>query len=178
MALMKDPSLLAVLDRLNEDLGDEAFAIVDHWDADLCAVGVAKPSDHARLVYISTWPPADHVLAASLMWRSLSPKGDEQLGPCVHSVAGARSLTTTVPALLPQRGWRATPLGRHGLEVLGLGVRRGDGALGGHGLVVHAQVPSRVPSRGGATPRTMGSCRTRLHSAAMGEGTSCPSPST
>ena len=59
----KDDSVLRVLDRLRSDLGDDAFDVVDHWDADLCAVGVARPSDHRFLVYISTFPPENGVLA-------------------------------------------------------------------------------------------------------------------
>ncbi len=39
------------------DLGKGAFAVVDHWEADLCAVGLARPSDERFLIYLSTWPP-------------------------------------------------------------------------------------------------------------------------
>lgn len=70
---MKDLSLLAVIDRLGEDLGDEAFAIVDHWDADSCTVGVADPSDHARLVYISTWPPENGVTSFACEFPAADP---------------------------------------------------------------------------------------------------------
>ena len=51
--LDKDPAILAVLRRLSERLGRDAFDIVDHWEPDLCAVGIASPRDHAILVYIS-----------------------------------------------------------------------------------------------------------------------------
>lgn len=50
----KDHSILALIAQLRADLGDDQFDIVDHWDGDLCAIGVAKPSDHALLAYIST----------------------------------------------------------------------------------------------------------------------------
>lgn len=53
----KDESIRRVLDRLRRDLGDHAFDVVDHWEADLCAVGVARPSDQRFVVYISTFPP-------------------------------------------------------------------------------------------------------------------------
>ena len=49
----KDESIRATLDLLSERLGRSAFDIVDHWDADLDAVGIARPSDHRYLVYFS-----------------------------------------------------------------------------------------------------------------------------
>jgi hypothetical protein len=56
VALTKDPSLLAVLDRFAEVLGDKAFAIVDHLGCRRVCYRCGGPADHARLVYISTWP--------------------------------------------------------------------------------------------------------------------------
>jgi hypothetical protein len=55
----KQRRLLRFLTRLRKELGGDAFDIVDRWDADLCAVGIASPSNHAVLAYISTWrmPP-------------------------------------------------------------------------------------------------------------------------
>ena len=47
---------MAVLDRLRVDLACH-FDVVDHWEAETCAVGIARPSDHRILVYISTFPP-------------------------------------------------------------------------------------------------------------------------
>lgn len=52
----KSEALLAVLRRLRSDLGEHAFAIEDHWEGDLHAVGVARPNDRRYLVYITTWP--------------------------------------------------------------------------------------------------------------------------
>lgn len=52
----KDPSITEIVERLLSDLGPEAFVTLDYWDDDLCAVGVARPSDHRYLVYISTFP--------------------------------------------------------------------------------------------------------------------------
>jgi hypothetical protein len=35
--------------------------VVDYWDADLCAVGVARPDNHGVLVYVNTFrKPPDH----------------------------------------------------------------------------------------------------------------------
>jgi hypothetical protein len=55
----KEPSLLAFLDCARHELGRGTFDIVDHWTADLCATGLAAPSDHRRLAYVSTYhlPP-------------------------------------------------------------------------------------------------------------------------
>jgi hypothetical protein len=54
-ALEKDPAILQVLERLAARLGPKTFDIVDHWDCDLTAVGVANPKDHRILAYISTF---------------------------------------------------------------------------------------------------------------------------
>jgi len=58
-ALDKDPIILAVLDRLRARLGPGAFVHADHWESDLCAVGIASPRDPGVLVYISCFgePP-------------------------------------------------------------------------------------------------------------------------
>ena len=52
-ALDKDPTIVAALDRLWLQLGQDAFVLVDHWDSDFCAVGIASPRDAGVLVYIS-----------------------------------------------------------------------------------------------------------------------------
>jgi hypothetical protein len=52
-ALDKDPAILAVLDLLWSRLGPGAFILADHWESDLCAVGIASPGDPGVLVYIS-----------------------------------------------------------------------------------------------------------------------------
>jgi hypothetical protein len=61
--LEKDAALLNVLERLAERLGSETFHIVDHWDCDRAAVGIANPKEHGTLVYISTFGmPADRYI--------------------------------------------------------------------------------------------------------------------
>jgi hypothetical protein len=52
-ALDKDPAILAALDHLWSRLGSDAFVLTDHWESDLCAVGIAGPRDLRVLVYIS-----------------------------------------------------------------------------------------------------------------------------
>ena len=50
----KHTSIQEIVEKLRNELGATAFDIVDHWEADLCAVGLARPDNHAVLVYIST----------------------------------------------------------------------------------------------------------------------------
>ena len=54
-ALDKDREILNLIDRLRADLGVDAFVIVDHWEADRCAIGLAMPANHQTLVYVSTY---------------------------------------------------------------------------------------------------------------------------
>ncbi len=54
-ALDKDPAILAVLDRLWSRLGPDAFVLADHWESDLCAVGIASPRNRGVLAYLSTY---------------------------------------------------------------------------------------------------------------------------
>jgi hypothetical protein len=53
--LDKDPIIIALLERLGERLGPDSFDIVDHWESDLCAVGIASPRDHGILAYLSCY---------------------------------------------------------------------------------------------------------------------------
>lgn len=50
----KDQSIIRLIDGLRALLGPRAFDVVDHWESDLCAVGIARPDNHGVLVYIST----------------------------------------------------------------------------------------------------------------------------
>ncbi len=53
--LNKDISIRRMLARLARRLGCQRFDIVDHWEIDLCAIGIASPRNHGVLVYISTY---------------------------------------------------------------------------------------------------------------------------
>lgn len=53
--IQKDKSVIHLLDGLRALLGSAAFDVVDHWEADLCAIGIARPDNHGFLVYISTF---------------------------------------------------------------------------------------------------------------------------
>lgn len=49
----KHRSIAALVQRLR--LRDRGWSIMDNWDADLCAVGIAHAGRPRRLVYVSTW---------------------------------------------------------------------------------------------------------------------------
>jgi hypothetical protein len=53
--LVKDAAIIELLQRLRRDLGAGSFVVCDHWDADLCAVGVAKVGDERTLAYVSVY---------------------------------------------------------------------------------------------------------------------------
>lgn len=50
--MIKDKTILELLENLKQKLDFSHLKIVDHWDADLCAIGIQKDN---RLIYISTW---------------------------------------------------------------------------------------------------------------------------
>jgi hypothetical protein len=54
-SLEKDAGILLVLAQLRASLGEDAFDVVDHWEADLTAVGIANPRNHSVLVYLSNF---------------------------------------------------------------------------------------------------------------------------
>ena len=56
----KDETIIEVLKRLRTDLGKQTFQVVDHWEADLVAVGIASPSNPRILAYISTLNYPEH----------------------------------------------------------------------------------------------------------------------
>ncbi len=64
----KDATILRLLARLRQRLGAEAFALVDHWDADRSAIGVSRRDEPGTLAYISTAgePPDGYFLSLEL----------------------------------------------------------------------------------------------------------------
>lgn len=66
----KDPSLERLIARLQLDLGPGEFDVVDHWESDLLATGIALPQDHRVLVYVCVQPGRDRFFAE----RELSPE--------------------------------------------------------------------------------------------------------
>ena len=71
-SLAKEDRVKSMLAALTERFGQGTFQIIDDWEADLCAIGIALPHDPNKVVYISTyglpegryschvdiWPPA------------------------------------------------------------------------------------------------------------------------
>ena len=58
--LDKDPVIIKVLEQLRSRLGPAAFVLADHWESDLCAVGIASPHNREVLVYLSCYgEPSD-----------------------------------------------------------------------------------------------------------------------
>lgn len=51
--LNKHPGVIELLDQLREVLGGAAFRVVDHWEADLRAVGVAHPRNQHLLACLA-----------------------------------------------------------------------------------------------------------------------------
>jgi hypothetical protein len=54
---MKSTQIEQLLVDLQRELGSASFDVIDHWEADLTAIGIACPSDHSRLVYIDAATP-------------------------------------------------------------------------------------------------------------------------
>jgi hypothetical protein len=42
------------LDQISQRLPPGSFVVVDHWEADPFAIGLARPSEHDYLVYITS----------------------------------------------------------------------------------------------------------------------------
>ncbi|WP_437876220.1 hypothetical protein [Sorangium sp. So ce513] len=48
--MAKDDRIIELLDSL--DLQRRGWLVVDHWEADTCAIGIARASEPRRLVYV------------------------------------------------------------------------------------------------------------------------------
>jgi hypothetical protein len=80
----KHESIARMLDELRAELGDDAFDVVDHWDSDTFATGIARPDDHGVLVYVST-----HDGRKNKYWVSLElPPKPGDAGPFVPAGEG------------------------------------------------------------------------------------------
>ncbi len=49
----KDKSINSLINRLN--LKEHNWVVIDHWESDECAIGIANPHSLRILVYISTF---------------------------------------------------------------------------------------------------------------------------
>ena len=59
----KDSEITDLLQWLRQKLGD-SFIVVDHWEGDLCAIGLSSPNDPSQLVYVLTFerPPGRYAV--------------------------------------------------------------------------------------------------------------------
>ena len=64
--LQKDQSIARLLDGLEARLGPRSFDVVDHWEGDLCAIGIARPDNHEVLVYLCTYGQSGEHCSVSL----------------------------------------------------------------------------------------------------------------
>lgn len=53
--LIKTKDIKDLINKLFKSLGTESFKIVDYWESDLTAIGIASFSNDKSLVYISTF---------------------------------------------------------------------------------------------------------------------------
>jgi hypothetical protein len=72
----KYPSIEAAVATLRERLGADTFELVNYWDADLCAIGVANPKDNRILVYVCSYGLPEGRYNVSL---ELPPENEEPL---------------------------------------------------------------------------------------------------
>lgn len=54
MKPIKEDSILKIISYLEKHLGKDSFLIADHWDADMCAIGLTHPTGEP-LIYISNY---------------------------------------------------------------------------------------------------------------------------
>ncbi len=52
--IIKDRTVWDFLERLARNLDSHSYSVVDHWDADLCAIGIGRRDCPEILVYVST----------------------------------------------------------------------------------------------------------------------------
>ena len=71
----KSLRLLALVDRLRHDLGQDYFVEVPHWDSDQAAIGLGRPDDPRFLVYLSAQPDGCEIYVECEV-----PASDDNLG--------------------------------------------------------------------------------------------------
>ena len=51
----KHPAIRRFVGELTRRFGQEAVSVVDHWDCDSVAIGLARPDDHSVLAYVASY---------------------------------------------------------------------------------------------------------------------------
>src|SRR5262245_53519893 len=78
MSDSKDQSILALLAKLQ--MSSRRWTTVDHWEGDLCAIGIATKQQPRRLVYVSTYGKAhDRYYYACEEPRGIAPEEYETI---------------------------------------------------------------------------------------------------
>ncbi|WP_448954872.1 hypothetical protein [Labrys neptuniae] len=77
----KHIAIVRALAHLRDRLGDEAFQLVDHWEGDDLATGIASPQDANRLVYIAC-PDALPSAYTAILERASSSENEIPFEEC------------------------------------------------------------------------------------------------
>ncbi|TVQ85648.1 MAG: hypothetical protein EA357_00290 [Micavibrio sp.] len=89
----KDKTIEELLKWLEESVDDD-FVVVDHWDADLCAIGISTTTMPQKLVYISTYnqrPESyDVIVETALENQQIGCVSREELLKILQKVLGLR----------------------------------------------------------------------------------------
>lgn len=86
MELEKDETIQQVVLELQNALGEGSFVVADHWEADLMAIGIARPDNYGVLVYISTEGPLENRYFVSLELPSVNDVLPYQQGENFESI--------------------------------------------------------------------------------------------
>jgi hypothetical protein len=105
--LVKDESIHNVLSRLRRALRRREFRVIDHWEASLCAIGVASPEDQRVLAYISTFDKPEGYYFLSL--ELPPPPGSERayVPAGEHAHVDFRELARLIRGHLDPASWKA-----------------------------------------------------------------------
>jgi len=91
--VVKDGSVWRFVGDVAQRLNAREFQIVDHWDGDLLAIGIADTADEDRLVYVSTFrQPPDRY-----WYECEEPQGEDEYA--VPERMDAASLDQVVDAI-------------------------------------------------------------------------------
>jgi hypothetical protein len=102
----KHRSIADLVKRLR--LAERGWGIVDDWDADLCAIGIARDDRPRQLVYVSTWRQK----RGRYWYECETPKGRAATDYLVVDTGEDVPFETLLRAMKRHLGKRKTPRGR------------------------------------------------------------------
>lgn len=91
--MTKDDSILTLLQKLQLEACD--WTVVDHWEADLCALGIARCGRPRHLVYVSTYEKG----AGRYAYACEAPAGSDETDFVVSAKADDASFDELVAAI-------------------------------------------------------------------------------